>query len=151
VRDGIVNAATTGKVTGAGSGSPNRLLYTVFSAEPPPPPPPPPADVVAHVEDLSGSTVRVFGIYWRATVTIAVRNATGGAVSGATVTGQWVSGTSGATSCTTNASGSCSVTSGYLSRKSVASVTWSVNGISGSGITYDQAANKESSIVINRP
>lgn len=39
----IVNAATPGKVTNAGSGSPNRLLYTVFDGAPPPPPPPPSA------------------------------------------------------------------------------------------------------------
>ncbi len=42
VRDGLVNSATTGVVTNAGSGSPNRLLYTLGGSTPPPPPPPPP-------------------------------------------------------------------------------------------------------------
>jgi hypothetical protein len=39
-----VGAATVGRVTGAGTGSPNRLLFTRFDITPPPPPPPPPDD-----------------------------------------------------------------------------------------------------------
>ena len=42
VRDQLVNTATTGVVTNPGSGSPNRLLYTLGGVAPPPPPPPPP-------------------------------------------------------------------------------------------------------------
>ncbi len=42
VRDQLVNTSTTGVVTGAGTGSPNRLLYTLGGTAPPPPPPPPP-------------------------------------------------------------------------------------------------------------
>ncbi|MGH2787834.1 MAG: S8 family peptidase [Actinomycetota bacterium] len=38
VRNAIVNSATTGVVSNAGSGSPNRLLYSLFGAPPPPPP-----------------------------------------------------------------------------------------------------------------
>lgn len=40
VRDTIVNSATSGVVTNAGSGSPNRLLYSLLGGAPPPPPPP---------------------------------------------------------------------------------------------------------------
>ena len=40
VRDGLVNSATTGVVTNPGTGSPNRLLYTLGGTAPPPPPPP---------------------------------------------------------------------------------------------------------------
>jgi subtilisin family serine protease len=40
VRNAIVNSATTGVLTGIGSGSPNRLLYSLLTAPPPPPPPP---------------------------------------------------------------------------------------------------------------
>ena len=40
VRDGLVNSSTTGVVTNAGTGSPNRLLYTLGGSTPPPPPPP---------------------------------------------------------------------------------------------------------------
>jgi subtilisin family serine protease len=41
VRDTIVNSATTGVVSNPGSGSPNRLLYSLLTLAPPPPPPPP--------------------------------------------------------------------------------------------------------------
>lgn len=37
---GLVNNSTPNKVTGAGTGSPNRLLYSLFGGAPPPPPPP---------------------------------------------------------------------------------------------------------------
>jgi subtilisin family serine protease len=37
VRDAIVNSATTGVVTSAGSGSPNRLLYSLLGGSTPPP------------------------------------------------------------------------------------------------------------------
>jgi subtilisin family serine protease len=39
VRNAIVNAATSNKVTNPGTGSPNKLLYSLFGATPPPPPP----------------------------------------------------------------------------------------------------------------
>jgi len=35
----IVNSSTPNKVTGAGTGSPNRLLYSLLTGAPPPPPP----------------------------------------------------------------------------------------------------------------
>ena len=41
VRDAIVGSATSGVLTGVGSGSPNLLLYSLLTAAPPPPPPPP--------------------------------------------------------------------------------------------------------------
>jgi subtilisin family serine protease len=44
--------ATTGRVTSAGTGSPNLLLYTAFiSAGPPPPPPAAPSDLAANAVD----------------------------------------------------------------------------------------------------
>ncbi|WP_147652236.1 S8 family serine peptidase [Vulcaniibacterium gelatinicum] len=39
VTNAIINAATPNKVTSAGTGSPNRLLYSFFTSSPPPPPP----------------------------------------------------------------------------------------------------------------
>ncbi|MEJ7623861.1 MAG: S8 family serine peptidase [Pyrinomonadaceae bacterium] len=41
VRDALVNNSTTGVVTTAGTGSPNRLLYSIFGGGPPPPTPTP--------------------------------------------------------------------------------------------------------------
>ena len=40
VASAITSNATTGKVTSPGTGSPNRLLYSLFGGAPPPPPPP---------------------------------------------------------------------------------------------------------------
>jgi serine protease len=37
VAAGLINASTPGKVTNPGSGSPNRLLYSLFGGTPPPP------------------------------------------------------------------------------------------------------------------
>jgi aqualysin 1 len=54
VRDAIVNSATSGVLTSVGSGSPNRLLYSLLTAAPPPPPPPPPSGC-SLPESYSGS------------------------------------------------------------------------------------------------
>ena len=40
VTSALVSNATPNKVTNPGSGSPNRLLYSIFGTPPPPPPPP---------------------------------------------------------------------------------------------------------------
>jgi subtilisin family serine protease len=42
VASALVNGATTNRLTGIGSGSPNRLLYSLLDGSQPPPPPPPP-------------------------------------------------------------------------------------------------------------
>jgi subtilisin family serine protease len=66
VATALAGNATGGVVTGAGTGSPNRLLYEAFigsAAPPPPPPPPPPPATCATASQLlvnpgfeSGST-----------------------------------------------------------------------------------------------
>jgi subtilisin family serine protease len=55
VASGIVGAATVGRVTGAGTGSPNRLLFTRFDITPPPPPPPPDDDPCTGCAHYTGS------------------------------------------------------------------------------------------------
>jgi subtilisin family serine protease len=59
VRNALVSNGTTGKVTNAGTGSPNVLLYNGFlngGTPPPPPPPPPPPGGLANGGFESGST-----------------------------------------------------------------------------------------------
>jgi len=57
----ILNGATPNKVTSSGTGSPNRLLYSMLQSggtvEPPPPPPPPPPTETVPLppENLGGS------------------------------------------------------------------------------------------------
>jgi hypothetical protein len=63
VRDAIVNNATSNAVTSPGTGSPNKLLYSLLTEpapSPPPPPPPPPdgapcTDCTAYTGSLSGA------------------------------------------------------------------------------------------------
>ncbi|HET7689643.1 MAG TPA: S8 family serine peptidase [Nocardioidaceae bacterium] len=57
VTSAIVNSATTGKVTGAGTGSPNRLLYSLLTTAPPPPPPPTGSNLLGNPGFESGNTV----------------------------------------------------------------------------------------------
>ncbi len=56
VSSAIVNNATTGVVTGAGTDSPNRLLHAIFGATPPPPPPPS-GNLLGNPGFESGATV----------------------------------------------------------------------------------------------
>jgi aqualysin 1 len=63
VTSAIVNAATTGKVTSAGSGSPNRLLYSLLTA--------PSGSTYTYTGSLSGtgaSQIQPNGTYYQSTV-----------------------------------------------------------------------------------
>ncbi len=109
---------------------------------------PPPGEAM-HVADLSGTASSVNRKTWRATVTIAVVDAAGRAVSGATVGGSFAPGSS--KSCTTGTVGTCLVTSDNLARSSVGSVTFSVANVTHASLAYDASANTESQIMISRP
>ena len=67
----IINSATLNKVTGAGTGSPNRLLFSLLGGAPPPPPPPPPGtELLANPGFESGN------VTWVATAGV-ITNSTG--------------------------------------------------------------------------
>lgn len=66
----IVNNATLNKVTSAGSGSPNRLLFSLLGGAPPPPPPPPGTELLLNRGFESG------GVSWVATAGV-ITNSTG--------------------------------------------------------------------------
>ncbi|MEZ4416442.1 MAG: S8 family serine peptidase [Gemmatimonadota bacterium] len=141
----ILTNATSGVLSGIGSGSPNLLLYTLLGGSPPPPPPP--ADKVVHVAsiDVSASYSRKNA---SGTATVVIEDADGNAASGATVTGDWkVNGTSAkaGTSGVTDGSGTASVGSGGLRnvRESDALV-FCVTSVAGAGMVYDASANAES-------
>jgi hypothetical protein len=55
VRDTLINSATPNVVGNAGTGTPNRLLYTLGSSTPPPPPSPTPTPTCALAESASGA------------------------------------------------------------------------------------------------
>jgi len=53
VANAIISTSTTGVVSNPGSGSPNRLVYSLLSGTSPPPPPPPPG--TTYTGTLSGT------------------------------------------------------------------------------------------------
>lgn len=146
VADAIRAGATPNAVTGAGSGSPNLLLYTGSDSLAPLPPP---APVTVSVASLAGGWTSTSRNAWRASVTVAAKNASGEPVSGAVVSGGFSVGGS-AVSCTTGSTGSCRVQTGQLSN-AVARTTFTVGGIAGPAMTYDATANAASSVVVARP
>lgn len=107
------------------------------------------APATLHVADLSGFATSL-GNTWTATITITVVDALGKPVSDATVTGSWSQGTLASGSCPTNSAGQCSVTSGSIAKRQ-GSVTFSVTGITHATLSYDKAANVETSITVAKP
>lgn len=152
----ILNATTANKVTSAGVGSPNRLLYTVAAmplaeepvAEEPAPVAEPVATINASVSSLIGSTSSLRNA-WRALVTIKVVDANGVAVGGARVAGSYTVGGS-SVSCTTASNGICTVSTGNINNRT-SQTTFSVTGISGDNISYAASQNVISSITILKP
>jgi aqualysin 1 len=70
VANAITSTATTGKVTSPGTGSPNRLLYSLLTGGGTTPPPPPPPGTV-YTGSLSGAgdyDVQPNGTYYQSTV-----------------------------------------------------------------------------------
>ncbi|GAA2583095.1 S8 family serine peptidase [Actinomadura fulvescens] len=79
VGSALTSAASTGTVTGPGSGSPNRLLFTTDGSGAPPPPPPPPCDAKTNDTDTairswqtSSSPVTIAGCTGNASATTKV-------------------------------------------------------------------------------
>ena len=136
------------------------------SAEPQPTPTPPPTSTplptptpspasTMHVADLDGSASSN-NPHWEASVSVTVVDANGDPVSGAAVDGDWSAGTGGDSNCTTDGAGQCSVSRALQNRDK--SVTYTVQQISHSSLTYDPAANADpdgdsdgSQITVQRP
>jgi subtilisin family serine protease len=145
VKSQVVSTASSGRVSDAGSGSPNLLAYTLGTGSVTPPPPPPPSTVVVSVANLTGSTATVRR-GWRATVTATVTNSAGQPVAAALVSGGFTVG-GAALSCTTASNGVCSVSSGTLSRTTSAT-TYTISGVSGTGLSFD---GTKKSVTLTKP
>jgi subtilisin len=85
---------------------------------------------------------------WTAKVRIRVLDGNGAPLSGVVVTGTFSTGQT--KSCTTGNKGQCALQLGKLS-KSLASVTFTVNGLVLAGWTYEPADNTATSIVLKQP
>jgi hypothetical protein len=114
-----------------------RFNVTVDGSAAPPPPP----SGTAHIGDLDGSATSQ-GQTWTASVTVTAHDATHGLLSGASVSGSWTGGATGTASCTTGASGTCTLTKPSI-RKKFAKETFTVSGVSYTGLTYQAAFNHD--------
>ena len=145
VKSQVLATATSGRVTDAGSGSPNLLAYTLGTGSVTPPPPPPPSSVVVSVANLTGSAATVRR-GWRATVTATVTNSVGQPVAAALVSGGFTVG-GASLNCTTASNGVCSVSSGTLSKTTTAT-NYTVTAVSGTGLSFD---GTKKSVTIAKP
>lgn len=143
----LIGATTPNVIQGAGTGSPNRLIYADANTSAPAPTQPI-TTIKVSVGSMSASAVKQRN-GWAARVTVRVKRADGSAAPGAVVKGDFTAGGKGV-GCTTDATGTCTLSSGSLSTKT-ASVSYSVSSISGTGYAYDAASNTVSSIAIARP
>jgi hypothetical protein len=105
-----------------------------------------PPNTSVHVGDLETSKT-LGNKNWSATVSVTVHNehpvgGTATPVAGATVNGSWAGAATGTTSCVTNSSGVCSMTRSNLKNNNT-STTFTVTGITGSGLTYNATANHD--------
>lgn len=145
-------AAATQSVASDPFGSPNLLLFAQAQAgtdsgggggtEP--------AFTAVSIGGLSASSARVSrNGNWRASVSVLIRDASGNAVPGATVTGDFTTGGTGL-SCTTGSTGQCRIASGTLS-KNLKSTVWTVKSVTGNGLQYQASGNSASSITVSAP
>jgi hypothetical protein len=102
--------------------------------------PPPPATEIHLANMLGGSIQRARG-RWSATVQFEVADTGGAAAANVLVEGDWSSGANGAGSCFTNSSGVCQVQKDNV-KSSEVSVDFTITGLSGTGMSYNPAANE---------
>jgi len=151
VNGAITGGATPGKITSAGTGSPNLLLYSLIAGGTvePPPPPPPPTTVAVHIGSLTGAGALTGKKFWKASATAVVLNASNAPVANATVSGSFSTGGTG--SCLTAANGQCPITSGNISRN-ILSSTFTVTNISGTNPNLGYTPpNPAPSVIVNKP
>ena len=146
VTEFLLGNATPNQVIGAGSGSPNRLVYSMAAGAPATP-----VVKTVAVSAITGKGMKS-GKQWRASATVTVRQYDGynfvGAIAGATVAGLFSPG--GAATCVTGSTGSCTLTSGSINRSYTTSL-FSVGNVTGSSLVYDASKNAVSSITVIRP
>jgi len=145
VAERIKALASPNVVSGAGPGSPTTQLYSSPGAEQAVA-----APVKVSVRALGVTRKAVDANWWTATVTVAVKNASGAPVSGAKVNAGFSIG-GAPLDCTTGSAGTCSVGTLRLSRKSTPAVVFTVAGLGGTGMVHDTAAVAPRQVLIQRP
>lgn len=143
----LIGNSTSGVIINPGSGTPNRLVFSMATGAPATPT----AQTVA-VSALSGLGVKS-GTNWAATATVTIKVNDGSgfttAVSGASVSGSFSPG--GTASCTTGSTGSCTLRGSVISR-SYSSSRFDLGTVTATNMVYDASRNAApSSLVISRP
>ncbi len=110
-----------------------------------------PADTM-HIDsiEMSKTTIRSRGWYTYATTTVTIVDGAGDPVDGATVSGSWSGLTTDTDSETTGAEGHATLNSDQV-KNAAGTFTFTVDAVSLTGWTYDQAANAETSDSITVP
>ena len=97
---------------------------------------------IVHVADLDRSAKgKGRSGKWEAFATVTIRDSAGGAVAGATVSGNWSGALSRGVSGVTGSTGALTLGTGQISGGT--NVTFTVTGVAGSGLSYDPAANTD--------
>ena len=139
----LTSNAALNKVSSAGTGSPNKLVYSLANGAP--------GIVVQQtvaIKSLTGSAQKS-GKNWQASVVASVRDVnTGAAVANAVVSGSFTPG--GATSCTTASTGSCTVTRTGIPTTTV-STTFTVSNVSGTNLVYSATQNAATQVTVAKP
>jgi len=93
-----------------------------------------------HLSGLEGVALPAARGRWTASVSVSAADQGGSPVAGITVDGSWSDGASGSGTCLTAADGSCIVEKANL-KGNLASVAFTVNGLSKAGFVYTAAEN----------
>jgi len=145
VLDFLIANSTQGTVGGAGTGSPNRLVYSMAAGAPSSP-----VVTKVAVTGIAGSAARTTR-NWTATATATVQRIDAGnfagPAAGATVTGSFSTGGSG--SCVTGTNGSCAIRTTLKLSRTV--TTFTVGSVSGPSMAYDASANTANNVTISLP
>ncbi len=123
---------------------------------PEPTPTPTPVPATHHIGDLDNATTVTSSSKWQPKVTATVLDASGVAVSGATVSGTF-SNYTGTLTCTTAANGTCTL-GNFSLKRNTSSTVFTVTGVVKAASTYTATANSDpdgdstgSAITIQRP
>lgn len=143
----IKSQATSNKVTSAGYGSSNLLLYSQISSGGGSSTPSAPQVTVA-IGGLTGSSSALRN-GWKANVIVTVKDSSGNVQPGAVVKGAFTAGAA-SVSCTTASNGSCSMSTGTISKK-VAVTSFAVSSIAGTNMTYSASLNTISTLTLAAP
>ncbi len=139
----LTSNASLNKLSSVGTGSPNKLVYSLAAGAP--------GLVVQQtvaIKNLTGKASKT-GKNWQATVTATVRDVnSGNVVANAVVAGSFVPG--GSTSCVTASTGSCALTLGNIPTSTM-SITFTVSNITGANMTYSASQNTATQVTVTKP